>query len=138
MTTTLILVLVILGLAIYLVPKISYRKKSKSTSARKTATPKVRRSRYQAVSISYGPNACDAARAVKDKRFRVAEAPLTPLPECTSAMSCSCKYVHYEDRRSNKGDRRLPAALSSELFESTGRANKRQMEGRRTTDFSTA
>jgi hypothetical protein len=138
MTTSIILVLVFLGLALMLTSRLSSGGKKGKKTTRKATTEKVRRNPYQAVSIRYGTNACDAAREIKDKRFRVAEAPLTPLPECTRATDCSCKYVRHDDRRSNQGDRRLPVALSSELFERTGRVNRRQRVGRRSSDWGLA
>ena len=58
---------------------------------------------YHAVSIAPGAKACGAARKLEDRRFLSREAPVLPLKAC-DCSNCTCRYVHYEDRR--KGGRR--------------------------------
>ncbi len=54
--------------------------------------------RYHAVSIVLPSNVCEAAKALIDKRFLAAEAPIFPVDGCDEA-SCSCGYRHFGDRR---------------------------------------
>lgn len=59
---------------------------------------------YHAVSIEPGSRCCKDARKLEGHRFLATAAPTIPLKGCTSA-SCQCRYVHYNDRRTNR-DRR--------------------------------
>jgi hypothetical protein len=92
---------------------------------------------YQSVSLVPGPSACEAVRNNKDQRFLTREAPLLPLEGC-GTEKCACKYVHHEDRRDGMSERRLPASLSTELFQHTGRPDRRMQRGRRASDWQTA
>ena len=56
-------------------------------------------SRWSAVAISPGSSSCEAASALKGKRFLSAEAPRLPLTECTAQDTCRCVYRKYPDRR---------------------------------------
>jgi hypothetical protein len=97
----------------------------------------VARNPYRATSIVFGVNACDAVKAVGSRRFLDTERnlPVVPLPGC-SVAKCNCKYVHYQDRRISDEDQRLPSALLSQLYESTGKENRRQRKrGRRKSDW---
>ena len=60
---------------------------------------------YHAVSIEPGSKACPDARARENKRYLSSSAPMLPLPGCTQS-TCHCRYVHYNDRRSQR-DRRV-------------------------------
>jgi hypothetical protein len=46
------------------------------------------------IEISEGPraDACEAVRALRDRKFKLAELPSLPLAECT-AQTCECTYV---------------------------------------------
>jgi hypothetical protein len=97
----------------------------------------VARNPNRAASIVFDVNACDALKAVGSRRFLDTERnlPVVPLPGC-SVAKCNCKYAHYEDRRDSDEDQRLPSALLSQLYESTGKANRRQRKrGRRKSDW---
>jgi hypothetical protein len=97
----------------------------------------VARNPYRAASIVFDVNACDALKAVGSRRFLDTERnlPVVPLPGC-SVAKCNCKYAHYEDRRTSDEDQRLPSALLSQLYESTGKENRRQRKrGRRKSDW---
>ena len=59
---------------------------------------------FHAVSIEPGPYACAAAEELRGEKFLSADAPLLPLPDCTSD-NCECRFVHFSDRRARK-DRR--------------------------------
>ena len=53
---------------------------------------------YHAVTIEPGPRCCTLARSISDKRFLSTNAPPLPLKSCSRA-DCTCRYVHYADRR---------------------------------------
>ena len=96
----------------------------------------VARNPYRATSIVFDVDACDAVKAVGSRRFLDTDRnlPVVPLPEC-SAAKCTCKYAHYEDRRTSDDEQRHPSALLSQLYESTGKPNRRQRKrGRRKSD----
>lgn len=58
---------------------------------------------YRCVSIHYRGDACEAVKKLAGQRFLSKETPQLPLPRCT-AVRCSCRYAHHEDRR--VGERR--------------------------------
>lgn len=60
---------------------------------------------FHCVEIRHLDDACDAVKRFGDKRFLPGEAPEIPVAGC-DAVTCSCRYVHHEDRR--HGDRRTP------------------------------
>ena len=89
---------------------------------------------FRAVSIKAGSGACTAVTALAGERFLIGQVPHLPLAECGS-KSCTCKYVHHDDRRLPDDDRRAPAALTTDLYESTGNQDRRaRKRGRRVTD----
>jgi hypothetical protein len=60
---------------------------------------------YRAVSVdSRGPR-CGASKQCADTRFLMREAPPLPLPACTMAAKCTCRFRKVPDRRD--ADRRL-------------------------------
>ena len=108
-------------------------KKTRSVNATKPVQLKP----YRGTAIVFDEGACDAAKALKDKRFLVSErdTPMLPLPACDAA-SCNCRYKHYDDRREDDHDRRHTAALRTEFYEDTGNQNRRvKKRGRRKTDI---
>jgi hypothetical protein len=85
--------------------------------------------RYDAVEIDARYAACEAAVALRGKRFLAREAPALPLHDCTAA-ECSCVFVKYADRRAD--ERRLDhAGLGSALHLAKDR---RVRHGRREDD----
>lgn len=89
---------------------------------------------FRAVSIRAGSGPCAAAKALEGERFLIGTVPHIPLADCGS-KSCTCKYVHHEDRRHPDDERRAPAALTTDLYASTGNENRRSRKrGRRETD----
>jgi len=82
---------------------------------------------YQAVSIQPSLCACLPAQLLRDKRFLCREAPVFPLPDCTQASDCECKYKRWEDRRQD--DRRAPFATTGDQYFANG--NRRQRSDRR-------
>ena len=107
-----------------------------NTRARNSAKSRTL-SPYRSVSIFCDSSPCEASIALRDKRFLTSESPLLPLPDCNSC-TCSCKYAHHDDRRYEIEDRRTPMALSSELFDRSGRKDRRSEGGRRTSDWGLA
>lgn len=101
---------------------------SSSTSPRRT------NSKYRAVSCS-GP--CSAVREIREKRFLEREAPALPLPAC-SEPRCQCVYVHHDDRRSGRKDRRGVGRAHKDAFDYSGQADRRSRPGRRVTDLAMA
>lgn len=89
---------------------------------------------YRAVSVKCGPGACEQALELSKRRFLSGELVNLPLPDCTST-NCSCKFVHYPDRRDSDGDQRAPTALRSELYIASGKSERRNRKGRRKDDF---
>lgn len=81
---------------------------------------------YHAVAIRVRGKGCDAARQVKGRRYLSTEAPLLPLAHCSSS-SCSCQYVHFDDRRHY--DRRGP--FPTRIFSG---GERRSVSGRRMLD----
>ena len=53
---------------------------------------------YHAVSIETGRECCHSARILRGQRFFSREAPTLPLKNCMNT-ACTCRYVHYDDRR---------------------------------------
>jgi hypothetical protein len=99
--------------------------------------PPVPRNPYRSTSILQGEAPCDAVKAIGNKRFLDADriTPTLTLPHC-DASNCTCTYAHHEDRRETQEDRRHPNKLQSELYGSTGNANRRNRKrGRRKTDW---
>jgi len=64
----------------------------------------IKSTKFHAVSIRPGPNACDAAKNMEGRRFLSSAAPKVPLPNC-DALECKCRFKHHDDRRSG-GERR--------------------------------
>ena len=49
---------------------------------------------------------CTRCEELRGRRFLVKSAPPLPIPGCT-AETCTCRYVHYADRRAGATRRRL-------------------------------
>ena len=88
-------------------------------------------SSWNAVSIVCTGSGCEAARALKGKRFLSAKAPRVPLPECTSAATCACTYKKYADRRAGPRRESESAGLRSS---SPVKPDRRTSRGRRSSD----
>ncbi len=87
-------------------------------------------SRWSAVSIVCTSASCEAARALKGRRFLGGDAPRLPLADCTSPGACPCVYRKHSDRRA--GPRREEEA--SGLRRSSPTPERRGGRGRRSTD----
>jgi len=82
-------------------------------------------SKFHAVSIKFGSNACQAAQEMEGKRFLSGAAPKIPLPDC-DVLECKCRFVHHKDRRSSD-DRRSP--FGQGMASPTGTHPKEQRQG---------
>jgi len=89
---------------------------------------------YRAVSVKCGPGACEPALALSKRRFLPGQLGKVPLRDCTS-IDCTCKFVHFPDRRDSDGDQRAPTALRSGLYVASGKPERRSRKGRRKDDF---
>jgi len=113
--------------------------KARSTPAYKSpghykAVKSAASNRYRAVSCSGG---CSAIKGLEDKRFLERDAPSFPLPGCTAAR-CNCVYVHHEDRRSGRKDRRGLSQINKDFLDYSGKPNRRMQRGRRASDLAIA
>jgi hypothetical protein len=92
-----IVVIVILILAFFL-----FRRTKATTKRRPTPPSRVGKAqpdpKFHAVSLEISGTACEAAKALGDKRFLASAAPHIPLPEC-DAPDCNCHFIHHDDRR---------------------------------------
>ena len=104
------------------------RRHVKAKNTRTTASRQ--HSLYESVSVVCASGACEPAKALAEKRFLSSEAPILPLSDCSSS-TCSCKYVHYDDRRSDSGGRRALASVRADMFEQSGHKGRRSENRRR-------
>jgi hypothetical protein len=102
-------------------------KKKKSQSAALAHNP------YHAVSIHSKGKVCPSVAKLAKQRFLVAEAPITPLPDCSSPH-CVCTYRHHKDRRRDTIDRRNLGQPSNVYFLQSGNKGSRRARGRREED----
>ena len=108
---------------------------AKTVTAKQSAEPA--KMAYAANAIIPGPNACEAASALEGERFLSKDSPILPLDTCTDVANCECKYQHFEDRRTNDGDRRAPGALITQLYaQGDDKPERRDKRGRRKSDWS--
>lgn len=77
------------------------RKKSENVSEASVVN------RYHCVEVKPSTRTCDAVLEIEGKKFLSVEAPALPLPGCN--VYCSCRYVHFDDRRQKKRRDRFAA-----------------------------
>lgn len=54
---------------------------------------------YRAVMVIPGIECCEAVRFTAGERYLLKDAPKLPLPNCTNAENCSCRFKKIGDRR---------------------------------------
>ena len=113
------------------------RKKQQPRRARmeiRTDTKK-RIGTYHAVSVKPGGCGCEAVNAMRGERFLTngGRVPNLPVADCT-AINCTCRYVHYDDRRSAQGNRRAAYSMQSNMYGLNGDVDRRSLRGRRASD----
>lgn len=93
----------------------------------------VRPRAYRCVGIEAADphTACSAVKALVGHRFLAGQAPQLPVPGCT-APRCTCKFVHYDDRRA--GNRRRDRGQQVRSLKSLDWAERRNKRGRRKAD----
>lgn len=119
------LALIVVLLALWLIYRRRNRREPTQPADRRISTSAS--SRYHAVSIRAGSNACAAAKSLTGERFLSTEAPSLPLPDC-DASQCDCRFQHHDDRRSGK-DRRSPFTAGGVSAE-TGNFGIERRDGR--------
>lgn len=92
--------------------------------------PRPVRLRYHAVSIVAGPRCCAQVTALKGVRLLSLEAPRLPLAGCSCPDGCSCRFQHYDDRRSGSRRSELRSAKGASVTD-----NRRRSLGRRDSDY---
>jgi hypothetical protein len=92
---------------------------------------------YPAVSIRVAQDSCQAVRESSGIRYLSTEAPLLPLPGCSSEK-CRCTYAHHSERRKGTYRRRAILASYKEIFPPAGNTDKRHLKGRRNGDLTSA
>ncbi|WP_166263830.1 hypothetical protein [Marinobacter caseinilyticus] len=132
-----LLVLAVIAVIVLVVLKKQPQKGNKHSRKRVSqAAVSKEQTNFHATKIVPGDNACQAAQDLQDKLFLDSKlnTPNLPLPDCTQASDCHCKYDHQGDRRSDESDRRLHS-LQTELYPAAeGADRRRQKRGCRTTD----
>ena len=79
---------------------------------------------YHNVTIELTPNACGAVKNIQGIHFLSKDAPSIPLSNC-DVSECRCHYKHYQDRRSEKRERRVDFGMTHDLFGAFGEKNQR-------------
>jgi len=98
--------ILILGLLVAIWWLLRKRREGSREASSNQLRPNSTNTEFHAVSIKYAGRACEAAKNMSGRRFLASAAPKLPLPEC-EVLECSCRFVHHQDRRSQK-DRRSP------------------------------
>lgn len=127
-------ILLLIGLWVFVRRRES---KAAETPAPRTTAPRARpkvaekSTPYHAVSIKFAPSACEAAKALKEKRFLSGAAPRLPLPDC-DVLECKCRFVHHSDRRSGS-DRRaeIPRGFGADETGSYSEERRQQTDRRK-------
>lgn len=112
--------------------KTAKKAKTKKTASSSEGTAAASRT-FTAVTIAPGLDACEAVLSFEGARFLSGDAPLLPLAVCSSS-ACTCKYMHYEDRRDLNEERRQLFSMRTELHASSGEEERRLRAGRRGPD----
>ncbi len=91
---------------------------------------------YAAVKIEACDFSCSAAFERSSNMFLKRDAPRLPLEACDSQSRCSCRFVHFEDRRQYDEDRRSGSRVLQDTFSGDDRRCPVK-RGRRITDYET-
>lgn len=126
--------LILAVLVLFLVVAVIIWRKKRRAGERAVVTkrdtdPAATGSRFHAVSIRTGLEACAAAKALEGQRFLSDAAPSIPLPGCDSG-DCRCRFVHFSDRRAGD-DRRSPYPATIGIDSGTFRREQREGSDRR-------
>ena len=128
MSITASAIAIVILLAALLLVRRTQKSISERPAPKREAQPSVRETqstKFHAVSIRLGRNACTTAKEIQGERFLASEAPQMPLPGC-DVSDCQCRFVHYKDRRATD-DRRNP--YSGTMGITTGNLKQEQRTG---------
>ena len=89
-------------------------------------------SKYPAVTIQPGLRHCPAVEALEGKRILATHAPGLPMPNCSVASECRCRFKKYVDRREDEDGRRFK--FGGERSAWYAGAQRRKSRGRRAKD----
>lgn len=89
---------------------------------------------YAAVRIEACDFSCNKAFELSSKMLLRGDAPELPLKSCESREKCTCRLVHYDDRRQYDGDRRSGSRVLQDTFQGDDRRNGIK-RGRRLSDY---
>jgi hypothetical protein len=87
---------------------------------------------FPAASIKPGGPACEAAVAASQKRTLVSQIRKLPLPDCTMASTCTCRFVKHSDRRDGDERRLFGWDGTTDWY---GANNRRRSRRRRSDDL---
>ena len=103
-------------------PVLRERKSSGPIEVKKN-TPRRREQHFYGATVEACNNACDAAKAIADKRYLAEDAPRFPLPDC-DRNDCRCRMRPQDDRRAGY-DRRGDSFSAYGNFEADKHDQKR-------------
>ena len=89
-------------------------------------------SKYPAVTVHFGAKHCPAVEALEGKRILASRAPSLPMPNCSMAADCRCRFKKYTDRREDDEGRRFKFGGEYGAWHAGGQ--RRKSRGRRTKD----
>jgi len=89
-------------------------------------------SKYPAVTIAMGMTHCPAVEALDGMRILATHAPTLPMPNCSMAKECRCRFKKYVDRREDEEGRRFKFGGERSAWYTGGQ--RRKSKGRRSKD----
>lgn len=88
--------------------------------------------KFSAVTIETGTRHCAAIEALVGKRILATDAPTLPMPSCSMAPACRCRFKKYVDRREDEDGRRFNFGSERSAWYAGGQ--RRKSKGRREKD----
>jgi hypothetical protein len=95
-------------------------------------TAAVAASKFPAVTIAMGTRHCPAVESLEDLRILATQAPTLPMPNCSMAAECRCRFKKYVDRREDEDGRRSKFGAERSAWYAGGQ--RRKSRGRRPQD----
>ena len=88
--------------------------------------------KFPAVTIESGLRHCTAVEEMAGMRILATKAPKLPIPKCSMAAQCRCRFKKYVDRREDEDGRRFKFAGERSAWYAGGQ--RRKSQGRREKD----
>lgn len=110
---------------------LGWRQTDAAEAKRAAAPPQKKQvplNRYPSVSVISAGKHCAAVKSLAGQRFLASSAPALPLPACSMAAQCKCRFQKHVDRRD------YARRLLGEMSKWYGGAEKRLSRGRRRSD----